>query len=41
MAAEMMAVLSILVLVLLCSVAVGAILLLWKMIFGLFTKEKE
>ena len=37
----MMVILGILVGVLLCSMAVGAILLLWKMIFGMFTKEKK
>ena len=36
----MMAVLGVLAGVLLCSMAVGAILLLWKMIFGLFKKDK-
>jgi hypothetical protein len=36
----MMAVLGILAGVLLCSMAVGAILLLWKMIFELFSEDK-
>lgn len=36
----MIAILEILAGVLLCSMAVGAILLLWKMIFGLFKKDK-
>jgi hypothetical protein len=38
---QMMAILSILVGVLLCSMAVAAILWMWMMILSMFKKEKD